>query len=37
MEVSDMRKRMIEKIEGLTLYILELESRIKTLETLKKG
>ena len=31
-EVSDMQKRMIEKIEELTLYILELENRVKKLE-----
>lgn len=34
-EVGDMQKRMMEKIEELTLYILELESRIKSLETTK--
>ena len=31
-EVGDMQKRMVEKIEELTLYILELEQRIKKLE-----
>ena len=31
-EVGDMQKRMIEKIEELTLYILELENRVKKLE-----
>lgn len=31
-EVGDMQKRMMEKIEELTLYILELESRVKKLE-----
>lgn len=31
-EVGDMQKRMVEKIEELTLYILELENRIKSLE-----
>lgn len=35
-EVGDMQKRMMEKIEELTLYILELENRIKTLESSKK-
>lgn len=35
-EVGDMQKRMVEKIEELTLYILELESRIKALETAKQ-
>lgn len=32
-EVGDMQKRMVEKIEELTLYILELEQRLKALET----
>lgn len=32
-EVGDMQKRMMEKIEELTLYILELEKKITTLET----
>ena len=32
MEVGDMQKRMMEKIEELTLYILELETRIKNIE-----
>ncbi|MBC7937045.1 MAG: hypothetical protein H7Y86_16980 [Rhizobacter sp.] len=31
-EVGDMQKRMVEKIEELTLYILELENRLKKLE-----
>jgi hypothetical protein len=31
-EVGDMQKRMMEKIEELTLYILELEKKIKDLE-----
>jgi hypothetical protein len=34
-EVGDMQKRMMEKIEELTLYILELEKRIKTIEEKK--
>ncbi len=32
-EVGDMQKRMVEKIEELTLYILQLEERLKVLET----
>lgn len=32
LEVGDMQKRMMEKMEELTLYILELEQRIKVLE-----
>ncbi len=35
-EVGDMQKRMMEKIEELTLYILELEQRLKKLETTGK-
>ncbi len=35
-EVGDMQKRMMEKIEEITLYILELESRIKSLETVNQ-
>ncbi|MFZ1529535.1 MAG: hypothetical protein WAT19_12330 [Ferruginibacter sp.] len=31
-EVGDMQKRMMEKIEELTLYVLELETRIKAME-----
>ncbi len=31
-EVGDMQKRMVEKIEELTLYILDLETRLKKLE-----
>jgi hypothetical protein len=34
-EVGDMQKRMMEKIEELTLYILDLEKRIKTMEEKK--
>jgi hypothetical protein len=34
-EVGDMQRRLTEKVEELTLYILELESRIKKLE--KRG
>jgi hypothetical protein len=33
-EVGDMQRRMVEKIEELTLYILQLEERLKALETL---
>jgi hypothetical protein len=36
MEVGDMQKRTMEKIEELTLYILQLEERIKLLESKKK-
>lgn len=32
-EVGDMQKRMMEKIEELTLYILELENKVSKLET----
>lgn len=31
-EVGDMQKRMMEKIEELTLYVLELENRLKAIE-----
>lgn len=36
-EVGDMQKRMIEKIEELTLYVLDLENRIKAMEKEKKN
>jgi hypothetical protein len=32
MELGDMQKRMMEKIEELTLYILQLEERLKAIE-----
>ena len=35
LEVGDMQKRMMEKIEELTLYILQLEERLKKVETTK--
>lgn len=36
-EVGDMQKRMMEKIEELTLYVLDLENRIKAMEKGKKN
>jgi hypothetical protein len=32
MDVGDMQRRMMEKIEELTLYVLELEKKLRTLE-----
>jgi hypothetical protein len=32
MEVGDMQRRMMEKIEELTLYVLELEKKVSALE-----
>lgn len=34
-EVGDMQKRMMEKIEELTLYVIELEKKINELKTVK--
>ena len=34
-ELGDMQKRMMEKIEELTLYVLKLEEEIKKLKTKK--
>lgn len=36
MEVGEMQRKMMEKIEELTLYVLQLENKISTLEKLKR-